>query len=73
MSYEAEIRIEKSSRIDYKKALGEIKEHNRSGIKITETKSTVNIKIKTNDITALRATMNAVMRDVQTIGAAGKL
>lgn len=65
--YEAKIIISKISKISYKKVLGDIREHKRSGLNIKETPSTLEISIKTTDITALRASINGIMRDIQVI------
>ncbi len=67
MMSKATIIIQKRAKMSYKKILGEIKEHKRSGINISETDSELKITIETKDITALRASLNAIIRDVQVI------
>ena len=73
MINKATIVIPKKAKLNYKKALGSIREHERSGITIQETEKELKIIIETKDITALRSTMNAIIRDVQTIEAAGSV
>lgn len=65
--YTAKIVVPKSAKIDYQKALGEAKEHQRSGIKIEETESELTINVETDDITAMRASLNTLIRDIQVI------
>lgn len=69
--YSAEIAIAKKSNINYKKILGESKEHQRSKVKIEESKDKVTISIETEDLAALRASINAVTRDIQVIENSG--
>ena len=49
------------------RALGRIKTYKRSGITITKEKDSLKISIGAIDATALRASINSVLRDVQTI------
>jgi tRNA threonylcarbamoyladenosine modification (KEOPS) complex Pcc1 subunit len=72
-TYQAKITIAKISKISYKKILGEIREHKRSGLSIKETPTTLEISIKTTDITAMRASINGIMRDIQVIEGAQKV
>lgn len=71
-AYSARIAVPKKAKIDYKKALGEIKERERSSVSIKETEKELLIEIETGDAAALRASMNAILRDLQAIeGALG--
>jgi tRNA threonylcarbamoyladenosine modification (KEOPS) complex Pcc1 subunit len=70
MKYSTTIVIPKKLKIPYLKALGSMKEHKRSGISIKETDQELRITIQTEDITALRASVNAVIRDISVIEAA---
>jgi tRNA threonylcarbamoyladenosine modification (KEOPS) complex Pcc1 subunit len=72
-NYEAKITIEKISKINYGKVLGDIREHKRSGMSIKETPNTLEIHIKTSDITALRASINNIIRDLQVVESAQKV
>lgn len=68
--YSAKILIKKGSDTSYKRIIGSIKEHSRSKISIKETAKELQINIETDDITALRASINTVIRDIQVIDAA---
>ena len=70
MKYTTTIMIPKSLKINYGKALGELREHKRSGMKIQETQTTIKITIETNDLTALRASANSIIRDISVIESA---
>ncbi len=65
------IKIPKKVKISYIDAMGDRKEHKRSGVKMSETKNELTVVIETKDVTALRASMNAVFRDVQVVENAG--
>ena len=65
--YSAKIAMPKKTRIDYRTALGGIKAHERSGISIKETDNELIVEIETSDAAALRASVNAILRDIQTI------
>ena len=67
MEHTAVLTIGKSANIDYRKILGNMREHKRSTISIKETGTALSITIKTRDITALRASVNAIMRDIQVV------
>ncbi|MCL4381395.1 hypothetical protein M1614_00240 [Candidatus Marsarchaeota archaeon] len=60
------ISIKKINGLEYKKILN-FNNHKRSSIDIEETPSIIKFKVYANDITALRASINAVLRDIQTI------
>ncbi|MCW6159949.1 MAG: CTAG/PCC1 family protein [Candidatus Micrarchaeales archaeon] len=66
-AYSVKIVMPKKASIDYRTALGEIKEHERSGVSVKETEKELVIEIETSDATALRSSVNAVLRDIQTI------
>ena len=66
-AYSAKIVMPKKARIDYRTALGDIKEHERSGVSIKETDEALVVEIEANDTAALRASVNAILRDIQTI------
>jgi tRNA threonylcarbamoyladenosine modification (KEOPS) complex Pcc1 subunit len=67
MDYNSVIVIPKKMGLSYKGILGNMKEHKRSGTAIKETANKLTITIKTNDATAMRASINAIMRDIQVI------
>lgn len=60
----SKIEIKKSYRINYKKILGEQRQYQRSITKIEENNNVIKIYIKSDDVTALRATINATIRDI---------
>jgi tRNA threonylcarbamoyladenosine modification (KEOPS) complex Pcc1 subunit len=67
MEHTAVLTIKKSANINYEKILGNSKEHKRSSMAVKETRTELKITIKTRDTTALRASVNAVMRDIQVV------
>ncbi|MFI5412309.1 MAG: KEOPS complex subunit Pcc1 [Candidatus Micrarchaeales archaeon] len=73
MEHKALIIIPKKVKLEYKKALAGTREHKRSGMQIEETAKELRITIKTSDLTALRATINSIMRDIQVIEGAGSI
>ncbi len=60
----SKIEIKKNYRINYKKILGEQRQYQRSITKIEENNNVIKIYIKSDDVTALRATINATIRDI---------
>ena len=61
------ITIPKSIKTDYKRIIGELRKQKRSKLSVKETQKGITITIEADDITALRATMNNIIRDVQVI------
>lgn len=73
MRINSEITIKKGHKAHYTKIIGKQKEHKRSRTIMSEDDNSIYIKIDAEDIPAMRASINSVMRDVQTIeSAAGK-
>ena len=68
MDHSAKIKISKQKGIAYKKIIGIDKSYKRSKVKISENKNCVYIYIDAKDITALRASTNAILRGFQVIG-----
>jgi len=66
-TYRADLNISKTSQISYKKALGNIKSYKRSKITMLESKKGFEVKIIADDLTALRASINSITRDMQVI------
>jgi len=67
MNYNSTIVIPKKKGLNYRSIIGATRQYKRSGISILETKSELKITIKTTDATAMRASVNAIMRDIQVI------
>jgi tRNA threonylcarbamoyladenosine modification (KEOPS) complex Pcc1 subunit len=65
--YEAEIVVSKAPRVSYSSIMGRIKSYKRSTVEIKETAGTFAAKVRAADATALRASVNALMRDIQVI------
>jgi tRNA threonylcarbamoyladenosine modification (KEOPS) complex Pcc1 subunit len=61
--------LDKEPKLNYSKILGKNLGHSRSAIKITESKSALTIEITAKDATALRASANSILRDLQVIEA----
>lgn len=57
----------KAEKLNYSKILGKSIKHNRSAITVKETKEKLTITIKAKDATALRASANSILRDLQII------
>jgi Transcription factor Pcc1. len=62
-----EIHLAKRHNTEYKKILGKEKKRERSDIKIEEKTKNLKIYITATDNSALRASINAVMRDISSI------
>ena len=71
--FSATIKISKASATDYKKALGEIRAHERSSITIKETESILQIDVRARDAAALRATINSALKDLHVADSASGL
>ena len=65
--YRANIEVRKVPGLDYKTLLGTVRKHERSKITFDEDTDRFTITITSEDLAALRASMNAVMRDMQVI------
>ena len=65
--YEAEIVVSKVHGASYSSIMGKIKSYKRSTVEIKETAGTFAAKVRAADATALRASVNALMRDIQVI------
>ena len=68
--YSATIRISKAAAIRYTDAIGPISSYKRSEIKVAETKNEMTAHIKADDITALMASSNYVMKAAKVAEAA---
>ncbi|MCL5433555.1 MAG: hypothetical protein M1538_01070 [Candidatus Marsarchaeota archaeon] len=64
--YTATIKISKGS-IDYNKILGKMHEYKRSKINISQKEDFFLFEIYADDVTALRASLNMLMRDISVI------
>ncbi|MCL5262488.1 MAG: hypothetical protein M1390_01460 [Candidatus Marsarchaeota archaeon] len=71
--YTARITIAKRLPIKYSKMVGSYKAYRRSSISTKESTHSISISIAANDVTALRASLNSVMRDIHIIESTGKL
>lgn len=71
----AEIAINKYPNINYKRvlALPSTRSYARSSIETNEARDKLKIMIMAYDITALRASINSIMRDLQVIAATNRL
>lgn len=67
MYYSCTVIIPKKARISYKRIMGNIREHKRGGLSISETATTLKVIITAKDATAMRASVNSIIRDVQVI------
>ena len=61
--------VSKEKGLSYLKILTKNKTHSRSSVKITENGKTLNIEINAKDSTALRSSINSILRDLQVIEA----
>ncbi len=62
----ATITIKKKAGIKYSSII-KLRKYKRSSIKVAERKGSVNFRIAADDATALRASANAVLRELQVI------
>jgi tRNA threonylcarbamoyladenosine modification (KEOPS) complex Pcc1 subunit len=65
--YQAALNISKATQISYKKVLGDMRSYKRSRITMLESKKGFEVKIIADDLTALRASINSITRDMQVI------
>jgi len=65
--YRANLNISKATQMSYKKALGNIRNYKRSKITIHESKRSLELRIIARDLAALRASINSITKDIQTI------
>ncbi len=72
-SYKATITIAKRLPIEYKGVIGGYKAYRRSSISTKEDKASISISIAADDATALRASLNSIMRDIRIIESTGRL
>ncbi len=70
--YKANIEVRKVPGLNYKSLLGAVRQYERSKITVGEDTEVFTITIVTEDLAALRASMNAIMRDMQVIEGAAK-
>jgi|GEM_PF-1162974 tRNA threonylcarbamoyladenosine modification (KEOPS) complex Pcc1 subunit len=61
--------VPKDPKINYKRLLNNQTNHERSNTAIKEQKETLIIEITAKDLTALRASANSILRDLQVIEA----
>ena len=61
--------LDREPALNYSTILQKTKRYERSSFKIHEDGKNLVIEITANDLTALRASANSVMRDLQVIGA----
>jgi tRNA threonylcarbamoyladenosine modification (KEOPS) complex Pcc1 subunit len=71
--YSAELRIPKLKGLVYKRLIGKIVMYKRSKVSLREDKNFMYVAITADDVTALRASANSIMRDVQIIEKAAKI
>lgn len=71
--FELTIVISKEENLNYSRILNRKMRYPRSDLAIKETKDTLKITITAKDATALRASSNSVLRDLQVIEAASKV
>jgi tRNA threonylcarbamoyladenosine modification (KEOPS) complex Pcc1 subunit len=68
--YTAKIVLPKMTKSSYRVLLGVQRKQKRSSIKIKEGASRVIVEVEADDATALRASLNTLIRDIQVIEAA---
>lgn len=71
--FTASIRLIKPERVSYKKILGDLNQHGRSGVRIKETQTTLQIDISAKDAAALRAALNSILKDISVVGASSSV
>jgi tRNA threonylcarbamoyladenosine modification (KEOPS) complex Pcc1 subunit len=66
-AFELILKLNKEEKLNYKKILGNNTKHNRSSVEFKESEKELIIKITAKDATALRASTNSILRDLQVI------
>lgn len=70
-SYSAVLAVRKRAPgLDYGRLLSGSRDYKRSSMRLKESKESVNLTVEADDATALRATLNSVLRDIKVIEAA---
>jgi tRNA threonylcarbamoyladenosine modification (KEOPS) complex Pcc1 subunit len=68
-SFQIKLLVAKEPKLKYTAILNQNNKHSRSFIKIKESANQLTIEINADDSTALRASINSVLRDLQVIEA----
>ncbi len=66
-AFTAVISLKKGGRVSYTRLIGRISEYKRSSISMRETPSEFTVRIEAKDATALKASLNAILKDIQVI------
>ncbi|MDE1857103.1 MAG: hypothetical protein KGH98_03405 [Candidatus Micrarchaeota archaeon] len=69
--HRAEITVTKSAGVNYLKVIGSKREYKRSSVSMSETKTEITVRIKAEDPTALKASINSVLNDIEIVEKAG--
>ncbi len=72
-AYHAKIRIPKMPAVRYAAVVGKAKLYKRSSVSMKEYQGALLVEIRAGDATALRASVNALMRDIQVIESAARI
>ncbi len=67
MTHTATIVLPKRTKSSYQSILGKARDQKRGTVSVKEDKATITIIISAEDATALRASFNSLMRDIQAI------
>ena len=65
--FTATISIKKPSGINYTELIGKTSQYKRSTISMSEKPTALKIRIEAKDATALKASLNAILKDIQVI------
>lgn len=65
--YKAILTIPKAEHLNYTEIIGEQRAYERAGVSMKETDDIITVVIEAKDITALRASINSITRDVTVI------
>ncbi len=64
----AEISVEKpDSSVDYRELLSHTKAFKRSSVRLEERDGRINFRVEAHDLTALRAAVNSILRDMKIV------
>lgn len=71
--HEAEITIIKAPTVSYLKVMGAKRSYKRSSVNITETKSELRIHVAADDPTALKASINSILNEIEIVENASRI
>lgn len=70
--YSAALRMAKSTPLSYAKIIGKGRKHKRSSVSLRENAASISISVDADDMAALRASLNNIMRELAVVDGIAK-